>query len=72
MMGWQDYVVAVLLLLCVCWIGRRLWFLFQQLKKKKNPCSGCAIDGCALKKQLTENESVCSFRKKKERKSCCI
>lgn len=71
MIGWQECCVVIVLLLCVWWIGRRLSFVFRQIAKKKNPCCGCTVTDCVLKKQLLENEHTCPELKKKERKSCC-
>ncbi len=71
-MNWQDYVVAVLLLLCVGYIGKRVWVFFRKAgKKEKNVCEGCMGCGNDFKHTTPQKERDWSNVTKKRRKSCC-
>ena len=48
MNSWQEWVVALLLLLCAVRIGMSIYSFFHRVKENDNPCDSCA-SGCELK-----------------------
>ena len=68
MNSWQEWVVALLLLLCAVRIGMSIYSFFHRVKENGNPCDSCA-SGCELKnlydKKRAERSGV---TKKKEEK----
>ena len=48
MNSWQEWVVALLLLLCAVRIGMSIYSFFHRVKENGNPCDSCA-SGCELK-----------------------
>lgn len=70
MNNWQEWVVAILLLLCVVRIGMSIYSFFRRANEKDNPCAGCA-SGCELKRLYDEKRDECSKKRKKTKKSCC-
>lgn len=47
MSNWQNWAVALILLLCIVRIGQRVYAFFMKVKEKRNPCENCAT-GCEL------------------------
>lgn len=70
MNSWQEWVVALLLLLCAVRIGKGIYVFFHRMKKNNNPCENCA-SGCELKDLYNKKRATCSDVRKKEKKSCC-
>lgn len=70
MNSWQEWVVALLLLLCIVRMGMGVYTFFRQVRGKANPCDTC-ISGCELKKLYDEKRAECVGSKKKKKKSCC-
>lgn len=68
--SWQEWVVALLLLLCAVRIGRNVYAFFHRAEKNGNPCDGCA-SGCELKELYDKKRAMCSEGAKKKKKSCC-
>ena len=56
MSNWQNWAVALILLLCIVRIGQRVYAFFMKVKEKRNPCENCAT-GCELK-QLYEKKRL--------------
>ena len=48
MNNWQNWAVALILLLCIVRIGQSIYSFFRGVKEKRNPCANCAT-GCELK-----------------------
>ena len=48
MNSWQEWVVALLLLLCAVRIGMSIYSFSHRVKENGNPCDSCA-SGCELK-----------------------
>ena len=42
MNSWQEWVVALLLLLCAVRIGMSIYSFFHRVKENGNPCDSCA------------------------------
>lgn len=70
MNNWQEWVVAILLLLCVVRIGMSVYSFFRCTKEKGNPCASCA-SGCDIKRLYDEKRDECRKGSKKAKKSCC-
>jgi uncharacterized membrane protein len=70
MSNWQEWVIALLLLLCVIRIGMSVYAFFRRAKEGGNPCDTCAT-GCDLKRLLNEKRAECGKGRKKKKKSCC-
>jgi len=47
MSNWQNWAVALILLLCIVRIGQRVYAFFMKVREKRNPCENCAT-GCEL------------------------
>ena len=54
MNSWQEWVVALLLLLCAVRIGMSIYSFFHRVKENGNPCDSCA-SGCELKNLYDKN-----------------
>ena len=70
MNSWQEWVVALLLLLCAVRIGMSIYSFFHRVKENGNPCDSCA-SGCELKRQLDKKQQECKVTKKHPKKNCC-
>ena len=68
--NWQNWVVALLLLLCIWRIGVGILSSFRLIKKHKSPCDNCP-SGCDLKRQLDEKSKECAQKQKNAEKKCC-
>lgn len=71
MNGWQEWVVALLLVLCAVRIVRGL-FSFGRRGRHGSPCSSCT-SVCDLKRAFDSKQAQCgkSAAKGKGRKKCC-
>ena len=70
MMNWQQWVVAILLLLCIVRIGCGIYAFFRRTRENGNPCANC-VTGCDLKRLMDEKRVECSATKKEKKKNCC-
>lgn len=70
MASWQEWAVALLLLLCVGRIGKGLCSFFSRAGKKNNPCETC-VSGCELKSIYDRKRTGCDKEYKKKKKKCC-
>lgn len=70
MSNWQDWAVALVLLLAVVRIGMSIYSFFHHVKENESPCSSCAT-GCDLKQLLDKKRTECAKEEKKKKKSCC-
>ncbi len=68
--GWQEIVVAVILVCCIALIGRNIFHFFKKVKKKGNPCESC-VSGCDLKRQLDKKRQECASKTLPPKKKCC-
>ena len=68
--SWQEWVVALLLLLCAVRIVMSTYSFFNRAKGNGNPCDSCA-SGCELKDLYDKKRAECGGGTKKKKKSCC-
>lgn len=68
--NWQEWVVALLILLCVFRMVSRIYTFFRQTRKNESPCSTC-VSGCELKNQLGRKQSDCKEKDQRLKKKCC-
>lgn len=68
--GWQEWVVALLVAICVVRISYTVRVFFNRAKKNDNPCASCA-SGCELKNQLDRKKLKCNESKLPSKKNCC-
>ena len=69
-MNWQEWVVGLLIILCVARILYGIYVFFHRVKENDNPCASCA-SGCELKNLYDKKRAECSGVTKKKKKSCC-
>lgn len=67
MNNWQNWAVALILLLCIVRIGQSIYSFFRGVKEKRNPCANCAT-GCELKNLYEKKRSECSEERKETKK----
>lgn len=67
---WQEWVVALLIVLCVARMVYGIYNFFCSTKNNENPCASCA-SGCELKRQLDKKQQECKVTKKHPKKNCC-
>ena len=70
MNNWQNWAVALILLLCIVRIGQSIYSFFRGVKEKRNPCANCAT-GCELKNLYEKKRSEGSEERKETKKKCC-
>ena len=65
MNSWQEWVVALLLLLCAVRIGMSIYSFFHRVKENGNPCDSCAsgVQWSDEKKEEKLLRIVGSFKK---------
>ena len=51
MNNWQEWVVGVLVVLCIARIIYGIFLFFRHTRENKNPCDSC-VSGCELKDML--------------------
>lgn len=66
-MNWQEWVVGLLIILCVSRILYGIYVFFRRVKENDNPCASCA-SGCELKDMMEKKRKECSSKKKRQRK----
>ena len=69
-MSWQEWVVAVLVVLCVLRLIYSVRLFFRRAKSDDNPCANCA-SGCKLKELMEKRKQECRTKKKSTKKNCC-
>lgn len=70
LMTTQEWIVALIVLLCLVEVGRRIIRFFRSTKRKQNPCANCTT-GCDLKRMFDEKQQECKANSKKNKKKCC-
>ena len=66
----QDFIVYVIVTLCVVWVASRVYRSVRQAKEGDNPCAHCD-SVCDLRRMYEEKRRECGKVMKKNRKSCC-
>ena len=54
-MNWQEWVVGLLIVLCVARILYGIYLFFRRVKENDNPCASCA-SGCELKDMMEKKQ----------------
>ncbi len=67
MINWQEWVVGVLVVLCIARIIYGIFRFFRHTRENKNPCDSC-VSGCELKDMLEKKRKECGVKKKVQRK----
>lgn len=69
--SWQDWLVALIVVLCVARVGMGVWDMFLKGKQDgQNPCAHCS-QPCDIKRQYEQKMQNCCLVDKKSKKSCC-
>lgn len=69
-MSWQEWIVALLVVLCVLRIVYGLYRFFRRSRANDNPCANC-VSGCELKDMMQKRQQECRDRQKSKKKNCC-
>ena len=70
MNNWQEWIVGILIVLCVSRIVYSVFIFFRRAKENNNPCLTC-VSGCELKNLLEKKRMECKGEKKSIKKKCC-
>jgi hypothetical protein len=71
MLAWQDWIVSLIVILCVGRVGLSLWNLYKKTKQSAdNPCTHCS-QPCDIKRLYDQKKENCCLGDKKTKKSCC-
>ena len=70
MSNWQDWVVALLLVLCMGRIVYNVVRSFRRAGRGESPCSHCS-GACSSRHFSVQDDSCCCQGQKKNKKSCC-
>lgn len=68
--NWQNWAVAVVLLLCAFRMVKGFYSFYRNIKEKRTACNCCAND-CGLKHSHDKEEKDCCRNHSKEKKNCC-
>jgi hypothetical protein len=69
-MTMQEWIVAIIVLLCVVEAGRRILRFLRQAKSDDDPCASCSGE-CNLKHLSDEKRQECTKNQRKGNKKCC-
>ena len=58
MNNWQEWVVGVLVVLCIVRLVYGIYTFFRRTRDSGNPCDSC-VSGCELK-DMMEKKSLCT------------
>ena len=70
MNNWQDWVVGVLVVLCIARVIYGIFRFFRRTRENQNPCDSC-VSGCELKDMMDKKRGECDVKKKSTKKNCC-
>ena len=51
MNNWQEWVVGVLVVLCIARVVYGIFLFFRRTRENQNPCDSC-VSGCELKDMM--------------------
>ena len=71
MINWQEWVVGVLVVLCIARIIYGIFLFFRHTRENKNPCDSC-VSGCELKDMLEKKRKECGVKKKSTKKKSAV
>ena len=60
MNNWQEWVVGVLVVLCIARVVYGIFLFFRRTRENQNPCDSC-VSGCELKDMMEKKERWDSF-----------
>lgn len=69
-MNWQEWIVGLLIVLCVVRLVYSLRLFFRRARNNDNPCASCA-SGCDLKDMMEKRKEECRTKKQPTKKNCC-
>lgn len=64
MNNWQEWVVGVLVVLCIVRLVYGIYTFFRRTRDSGNPCDSC-VSGCELKDMMEKKRKECGVKKKK-------
>ena len=67
MNNWQDWVVGVLVVLCIARVIYGIFRFFRRTRENQNPCDSC-VSGCELKDMIDKKRGECDVKKKSKKK----
>ena len=67
-MNVQDFILIIVLLVCIIWIVKRIILCYRQISKENDPCKSCGC-GCTTYSQTTQSEKKVRFYRKKKQKT---
>ena len=70
MNNWQEWVVGVLIVLCIVRVIYGIYIFFHRTRESANPCDIC-VRGCELKDMMEKKRTECGVKKKSTKKNCC-
>ena len=70
MNNWQEWVVGVLVVLCIARVIYGIFRFFRRTRENQNPCDSC-VSGCELKDMMEKKRRECDVKKKSTKKNCC-
>ena len=70
MNNWQEWVVGVLVVLCITRVVYGIFLFFRCTRENQNPCDSC-VSGCELKDMMEKKRRECDVKKKSTKKNCC-
>ena len=68
-MNIQDFILIIILLVCIVWIIKRIILCYKQISQENNPCKGCGCN-CTTYYKSSANEKKCVFIEKKTENAC--
>ena len=63
MNNWQEWVVGVLVVLCIARVVYGIFLFFRRTRENQNPCDSC-VSGCELKDMMEKKRRECDVKKK--------
>ena len=64
MNNWQEWVVGVLVVLCITRVVYGIFLFFRRTRENQNPCDSC-VSGCELKDMMEKKRRECDVKKKR-------
>lgn len=64
MNNWQEWVVGVLIVLCIARVIYGIYLFFRRTRESENPCDSC-VSGCDLKDMMEKKRQECGVKEKK-------
>ena len=61
MNNWQDWVVGVLVVLCIARVIYGIFRFFRRTRENQNPCDSC-VSGCELKDMMDKKRGECDVK----------